>query len=101
MASPREEVADALADTCVFGGLNDSYGVIKEKGEANGKTYWGVTFAKARILDGMIKVYSPTFIYIGWEGALAAGRGLPFRGHEVVKSEAAAKKFLIDHFVSP
>lgn len=101
MASPREDVADALAATCVFGDLNDSYGVIKEKGEANGKTYWGVTFAKARILDGVIKVYSPNFIQIKWEGALAVGRGLPFRGHEVVRSEAAAKKFLIDHFVSP
>lgn len=99
MPSAREEVADGLADTCVFGGLNESYGVSKAKDEANGKNFWSVTFAKARSLDGVIKVYSPTFIHIKWEGALAKAAGLAFRGHEVFKSEAEAKKFLCDHFI--
>lgn len=101
MPSPREDVADNLADTCVFGELNESYGVIKAKDEANGKTFWSITFAKARTLDGVIKVYSPNFIQIKWEGSRARVSGLAFRGSEVLKSEAAAKKFLIDHFVSP
>jgi len=100
MPSPREEVADGLADTCVFGGLNESYGVSKAKGEANGKSFWTITFAKARTLDGVIKVYSPTFIQIKWQGALAKAAGLAYEGSEVLKSELAAKKFLTDHFIN-
>lgn len=99
MPSERETVAQALADTCVFGGLNDSYGVNVSRGEARGRNFWSVTFARARYLDGEIRVYSPGFIQIRWMGALAAGRGLPFEGHEVVRSEADAKKFLTDHFI--
>ena len=100
MPSIREEVADALADTCIFGGLNESYGVIKSKETSNGqRTYWSVTFAKARTLDGHIRVYSPTFIWVGWEGALAKARGLEFRGNKVFKSEHEAKSFIIGNFV--
>ncbi len=57
MPSPREQVADNLVETCAFGGLNDSYGIMKSKAtDAKGKTYWSVTFAKARYLDGQIKI---------------------------------------------
>jgi hypothetical protein len=100
MPSPREQVADALVDTCVFGGLNDSYGVMKQRGEANGKTYWSVTFAKARSLDGLIRVYSPIFIQVKWEGTLAQARGLSYRGNEIFRSEAEVKKFLTDYFIN-
>jgi len=96
MPSEREQIADNLADTCVFGGLNDSYGVLKSKQEKNGKKFWSVTFCKARILDGTIDVYSPTFIRIAWETAI---RDLPHRGSEVFKSEGDAKSFLQRSFI--
>lgn len=100
MPSIREEVAEALADTCVFGGLNESYGVIKSKETAKGKTYWSVTFAKARTLDGYIRVYSPSFIYVGWQGAAAVAAGLEFRGNRVFKDEQSAKQFIVKHFIN-
>jgi hypothetical protein len=100
MPSPREEIADALVDTCVFGGLDESYGVNKQRGEANGKTFWSITFAKARTLDGLIRVYSPTFIQIKWQGSRAVASGLSFTGNEICRSEAAAKLFLTKHFIN-
>lgn len=99
--SAREQVARNIADTCTFGNLNDSYGVSVEKtADQKGKSYWSVTFVKARTLDGVIKVYSPSFILISWQGACASAAGLPFKGRQVCKSEADAKAFLINHFVS-
>ncbi len=95
MPSAREEVADSLVDTCVCAGLNDSYGVSKAKSEANGKSFWMITFAKAGMLDGVIRVYGPNFIHIHWQGALAKAAGLPFVGTEVIKSATLAKRFLI------
>lgn len=50
MPSERESLAQALADTCVFGGLNESYGVNVARGEARGRNFWSVTFARARYL---------------------------------------------------
>jgi hypothetical protein len=92
MPSEREQIAHNLADTCVFGGLNESYGVTCEKAtNAKGKTYWSVTFAKARTLDGAIQVYSPTFILITWQ---TANRDLPSKGRVVAKSEGEAKELL-------
>ena len=87
--SPRQQVALNLADTCIFGGLNDAYGVSCEKStDARGKTYWSVLFCKTRILDGVIRVYSPNFIVIIWQ-----------KGKEVFRSEADAKKFLVNTFI--
>lgn len=94
--SIRQEVAQNLADTCKFGGLDDSYGVIVSKAEDTKKTYWNVTFAKARILDGNIKVYSPSFILITWQTAI---RDLAARGREVFRSESEAKAFLQRTFI--
>jgi len=92
--SPRQEVAQNLAETCIFADLNDSYGVSVSKTEENGKAYWGVTFAKARILDGIIRVYSPNFIQVKWQGMGSN------RGSEVFRSESAAKEFIQRKFVS-
>lgn len=97
MSSEREQIAHNLADTCVFGGLNESYGVNCIKAtNAKGKTYWSVTFAKARTLDGDIQVYSPTFILVRWQTAI---RDLPAKGSIVAKSEAEAKE-LLQRFIS-
>ena len=95
--SPRQQVALNLADTCVMGGLNDSYGVnVSKSQDAKGKEYWSVTFAKARTLDGNIRVYSPTFILIEWQ---TADRSLPAKGREVFRSEDEAKSFLQRTFI--
>lgn len=97
MPSIREDIANNLADTCVFGGLNESYGVLTSKEtDAKGKSYRSVTFARNAILDGVIKVYSPTFILISWQTAI---RDLPSKGREVCKSEHEAKQFLM-RFIS-
>jgi len=95
--SPRHQVAENLADTCIFGGLNDSYGVNISKGRSkNNKEYWGVTFCKARVLDGAIEVYSPNFIVIVWQTAY---RDMAAKGRELFKSEAAAKTFITKNFI--
>jgi hypothetical protein len=95
--SPRQQVAENLADTCRFGGLNDSYGVNVAKAKSkSGKEHWGITFAKAAILDGAIEVYSPNFIVVIWQTAI---RDLPSRGRELFKSEADAKTFITKTFI--
>lgn len=95
--SPRQQVAQNLADTCIFGGLNDSYGVSVERAkDQKGKEHWSVLFCKARITDGVIRVYSPGFILITWQTAI---RDLPRNGRQVCKSEAEAKEFLVKNFV--
>lgn len=92
--SMRQQVAQGLADTCIFGNLNDSYGVSVTKNTEVGKSYWTVLFAKAAILDGVIRVYSPNFIQVKWQGKLG-------KGSEVLKSEQAAKSFLTSKFITP
>lgn len=95
--SARQQVANNLADTCMFGGLDDSYGVSVQKGTAkSGRDYWGITFAKAAMLDGIIEVYSPSFIVVAWQTAY---RDMAAKGREVFKSEQGAKAFLIKNFV--
>lgn len=96
--SPRQQVAQNLSDTCVCGGLNDSYGVSVEKGEDKGKSFWLVTFCKARVLDGIIRVYSPNFIQVKWQTGF---RDMAARGSEVFKSESAAKAFITNSFIRP
>lgn len=99
--SPRQQVAQNIADTCTFGNLNESYGVSCQRAtDQKGKTHWSVLFAKARTLDGVVRVYSPGFILITWQGATAKAAGLAFEGRQVCKSEAEAKAFIINHFVS-
>ena len=95
--SPREQVAHNLADTCICGGLNDAFGVQVSKTEAD-KSYWGVTFCKARILDGEIRVYSPRFILVKWQTTI---RDLPAKGNSRFNSEYEAKSFIVSKFVRP
>ncbi len=92
--SLRGEVANNLADTCIFGSLNDCYGVSCEKAvDAKGKSHWSVLFCKARVLDGIIRVYSETYILITWQGMGERN------GKYVARSEHEAKTFLINHFI--
>jgi hypothetical protein len=95
--SLRQQVAQNLAETCIFGGLNDSYGVSLQKAtDKKGKQHWSVLFCKARILDGVIRIYSPGFIMISWQTAI---RTLPEKGMKVFKNEYEAKDFLVNTFV--
>ena len=95
--SQRQQVAQNLAETCIFGGLNDSYGVsIDRATDKKGKPHWSVLFCKARILDGIIRVYSPGFIMISWQTAI---RDLPSKGMRVFKAEHEAKEFLVNSFI--
>ena len=99
--SPRQQVAQNLADTCVFGGLDESRGVSVEKTtDKGGREHWSVLFAKARTLDGVIRVYSPGFVLVQWQGALARATDLPLRGSQVCRSESEAKEFLTAHFIN-
>lgn len=93
--SPRQSVALELSDTCLCAGLNESYGVNVSKHEGD-KSYWVVTFAKARILDGVIHVYSPNFILVKWQTAI---RDMPRRGSHRFNNVADAKKFICDKFM--
>lgn len=98
-SSIRNQVAQNLADTCIFGGLNEVYGVNVEKSvdpKSPKKTFWSVTFCVARVTDGVIRVYSPNFIMVKWQ---TADRSLPSKGQEIFHSEQAAKAFLIRNFV--
>ncbi len=92
MPSPREDVAQRLLETCIFGGLNQVYGGTKDRVTENGKTFWSILFCKARILDGRIRVYSPVFILIEWETAI---RKLEPRGRKKFSNEQEAKEFLM------
>jgi len=93
MPSLREEVAQNLLDTCVCGGLDQVYGANKSRAtDAKGKAYWSVSFCRARILDGEIKVYAENFIVISWQTAI---RDLPSTGKQRFHSETAAKEFLM------
>lgn len=95
--SPRQQVAQNLAETCIFGNLNDSYGVSVEKStDQKGKTHWSVLFCKARVLDGVIRVYSPGFIMVTWQTGV---RDLPSKGKEIFRSESAAKEFIVSTFI--
>lgn len=92
--SPREDVAQELADTCMFGGLNEVYGV--QKGRSADNKCWTILFCKARILDGSISVYSPKFIIVKWQTQY---RDMPHKGSEKFTSVSDAKQFIQRMFV--
>jgi hypothetical protein len=94
--SPRESVAHELADTCRLGGLNESYGVNVDKVEDGLRSYWNVTFAKNRILDGVIRVYSPNFILVKWQTAI---RTIPRKGSQRFADTQEAKSFITQTFI--
>ena len=97
MPSPRESVAQELYETCLFGGLNESYGAsMGKRTDAKGKSYWDVSFCKARTVDGTVKVYSEKFILVKWQTQF---RDMPHQGQEVFKNVNAAKSFLVKSFV--
>lgn len=92
--SPREDVAQELFETIKFGGLDEVYGA--SKGRSADNKCWEVTFCKARVLDGVIRVYSPKFILVKWQTAF---RDMQHKGQEKFTSVNDAKSFLQLSFI--
>lgn len=98
MASPREDAAQELNETCRFGALDEGphCGKPTRMSDKQGKTYWDVAFKKLDLVDGTIKVYSEKFILVKWQTQF---RDMPHQGQEVFKNVNAAKSFLVKSFV--
>jgi len=62
MASYRNEVANDLQEFLRFAGM-DSTSPVKET-ETTGKSLYALSFKNARVVNGMIKVYSPRNIQV-------------------------------------
>jgi len=92
MSSPRQDVAQELVETIMFGGLDEVCGCNMSKETDNkGKSYYSVSFCKARNLDGVVKVYSPKFVLVKWQTQY---RDMSPKGQEVFKNVWDAKSFL-------
>jgi hypothetical protein len=91
--SIRAQVAQNLADTCVFGGLNDSHEVcIEKETDTKGKSYWSVSFSKDKNVDGNICVFGERHIVVKW-------KSLKTKSQETFKNETLAKSFMVSTFV--
>lgn len=89
--SPRHQVALELSDTLLCLGLDEVYGINMERGtDSKGKQYWGITFCKARTVDGVIRVYSDRFIQIKIQQR---------RSSEIFRSAYDAKRYLMREFL--
>lgn len=94
--SAREEVQTQVVDALREMGLDEVYGVTDgTMKDSKGKSYRFATFCKARITDGMVKIYSPTFILVSWQ---TANRTMPSRGSEVFRSVDSAMTFVRESF---
>ena len=83
--SPRQQLAERIAKyirkqkwTAPFGG-----DVHKDRNA------YGILFSKPATLDGLVRVYSPTFIVIQCQGRASHGNWM-----QVYESEEAALRFL-------
>lgn len=90
--SPRHESALRLMDTIRCAGLDEVYGGTMERGTEKGKTFWVLTFCRARTLDGVIRVYNSNFIQVKYQ---QAGRKVS----EIFRSTYEAQSFLVNRFV--
>jgi hypothetical protein len=93
----RRQTVDEIKETLLFGDLSDSYGINESKEvDKKGKSHYSVTFCKARVLDGVVKIYSNKFILVSW---MTGYRDMPHKGQEVFRSCADAKRFIQKSFV--
>lgn len=90
--STRREVAENIGKFLNETELNQVYGII----DVNQGKFRSLCFAKARMLDGEVRVYSPKFIQVKWQTAI---RALPERASRVFTSEEDTKTFLRAAFV--
>ena len=89
--SPREQAQIELRELLIGLRLDEVFGVI----EGQGPRYRSLTFCKARILDGVVHIYSPKFIVVKYETAI---RTLPHRGQEKFDSVEQAKVWFVENF---
>lgn len=90
MPSVREQIAQDLADVCVFGDLTQSFDTLLQKVEESGRSFWRISFSR-KLLEGVIRVNSPTSIVIKWR---TTDPTLQKYGVENCKSGREAKSIL-------
>jgi hypothetical protein len=94
--SERSTITENFCNLFRENGLDEVYGVNDTLREQNGKKFYEVTFCKARVLDALVRIYSPKFIQIKWQTAY---RDLPHNGSEVFKSADDATNFIKKYFI--
>ncbi len=67
------------------------YGIIG--GLSKDKKYRSITFGVARALDAELRIYSPSFILVRWQGGV---RDMPHKGTEKFHTLRAALAFIDD-----
>jgi hypothetical protein len=92
--SVREKLSMDMINFLNENGLNEVYGVIEGYGE--NKKYRCLTFCKARVLDGEIRIYGENCVMVKWETAF---RDMSHRGMERFGSLQDAKYFISKNFV--
>lgn len=93
--SPRLSVAQALAETCLFGGLTDNFKLNRTKvTDKNGKSYWSINFTSHETLHIEIRVYTPGRIQVIWSDDRAK-----VKGKELFRNEYSAKDYICRAFV--
>lgn len=88
----RTEIVDQIEEFLLDNGLDEVYGVLRTD-EAR---YSGLTFCKARDLDGSIRVYGPKFILLEYRTRIG---GLPAHDRAVFESVDDTLEFLRLAFV--
>ncbi len=92
----RQETLDAVFELLHELELDEVYGITEGTHKASsGKSAPSLTFCKARILDGLVAVWSPTFIQAKWQTAI---RDLPHRHSQVFKSFAEFEVAMREYF---
>jgi hypothetical protein len=56
----RTDITDQFEEFLTDNGLDDAYGIVRTEGSK----FHGLTFCKARNLDGSVRVYGPKFILV-------------------------------------
>lgn len=94
--SPREMIANRIARFIKVNKLDNPFGGDVTLFRGGKMPCYTVAFSKPRVLDGVVSVYSPTFIQVRYQTGY---RALPSNGSLVFTSEANAVKFLLLAFV--
>lgn len=71
--SERQQVAQRIATFICENNLAQVFGGDVQ--QSADKRYYGVGLSIARLLDGEVRVYSPSYIYVGLDGPMVHGAG--------------------------
>jgi hypothetical protein len=93
--SKRSDLAAEIAGKLRDLNLDQSYGV--DVGEpTKGQPYYSISFARARYLDGQVRLYGEKFINVQWAGTINSE--LPHSGSLVFRTVDDFYKFLDENF---